>query len=218
MISVIIADDHALVRAGFVTLLSGHDDISVVGEADTGRRAVDLARRSRPDIALLDIRMPDLDGIEATRQISNDPHLADVRVIILTTYEQDDYVFAALRAGASGFLTKDVEPGTLVEAVRTVASGNALLTPSVTRRLVTAFTEHVPTPPDTTPLDGLSDRERDVLALVGQGLSNREIAERLYLSPHTAKTHVSNIMQKLRARDRVQLVITAYGTGLIDRD
>lgn len=218
MISVIIADDHALVRAGFVTLLSGHDDISVVGEADTGRRAVDLARRTRPDIALLDIRMPDLDGIEATRQISNDPHLADVRVIILTTYEQDDYVFAALRAGASGFLTKDVEPGTLVEAVRTVASGNALLTPSVTRRLVTAFTEHVPTPPDTTPLDGLSDRERDVLALVGQGLSNREIAERLYLSPHTAKTHVSNIMQKLRARDRVQLVITAYGTGLIDRD
>jgi DNA-binding NarL/FixJ family response regulator len=214
VITVVIADDQALVRAGFVTLLAGHDDITVVGEAHTGRDAVSLARRAQPVVALLDIRMPDLDGIEATRQISADPALSGTRVIILTTYEQDDYVFEALRAGASGFLTKDVDPTTLLTAIRTVADGNALLAPSVTRRLVNAFVAHTPAPPDTTPLDVLSARERDVLALVGEGLSNREIADRLYLSPNTAKTHVSNIMQKLRARDRAQLVITAFQTGL----
>ena len=215
MIRVAIADDQVLVRAGFVSLLDAADDLTVVGEARDGEEAVDLARAVRPDVLLMDVRMPGVDGIEATRRIVSDPELAAVRVVVLTTYEVDEYVFEALRAGASGFLTKDVEPADLRAAVRTVAEGNALLTPSVTRRVVNAFAAATPhAVPDRSRLDVLSDRERDVLALVGQGLSNQEIADRLYMSPLTAKTHVSRILQKLGVRDRAQLVVVAFQTGL----
>ena len=215
MIRVAIADDQVLVRAGFVSLLDAADDLTVVGEARDGEEAVDLARAVRPDVLLMDVRMPGVDGIEATRRIVSDPELAAVRVVVLTTYEVDEYVFEALRAGASGFLTKDVEPADLRAAVRTAAEGNALLTPSVTRRVVNAFAAATPhAVPDRSRLDVLSDRERDVLALVGQGLSNQEIADRLYMSPLTAKTHVSRILQKLGVRDRAQLVVVAFQTGL----
>lgn len=214
MIRVAIADDQSLVRAGFVSLLDAADDMVVVGEARDGAEAVDLARSAQPDVILMDVRMPGIDGIEATRRIVGDAGLASVRVVVLTTYEVDEYVFEALRAGASGFLTKDVEPADLRAAVRTVAEGNALLTPSVTRRVVNAFAAAPHAAPDRSRLDVLSDRERDVLALVGEGLSNQEIADRLYLSPLTAKTHVSRIMQKLSARDRAQLVVVAFQTGL----
>ena len=214
MTRVAIADDQALVRAGFVSLLGAAPDLEVVGEAADGAQAVELARTSRPDVMLMDIRMPGVDGIEATRRIVADTELAGVRVVVLTTYELDEYVFEALRAGASGFLTKDVEPDALRDAVRTVAEGHALLTPSVTRRVVDAFAATRHSPPDRSRLQVLSDRECDVLALVGEGLSNQEIADRLYLSPLTAKTHVSRIMQKLGARDRAQLVVIAFQTGL----
>jgi DNA-binding NarL/FixJ family response regulator len=214
VIRVAIADDQALVRAGFVSLLDAADDITVVGEARDGAEAVALARTARPDIVLMDVRMPGVDGIEATRRIVGDPDLKDVKVVVLTTYEVDEYVFQALRAGASGFLTKDVEPDDLRAAVRTIAEGNALLTPSVTRRVVNAFAATPQVAPDRSRLAVLSERERDVLALVGQGLSNQEIAERLYMSPLTAKTHVSRIMQKLGVRDRAQLVVVAFQTGL----
>lgn len=214
MIRVAIADDQGLVRAGFVSLLDVADDITVVGEARDGAEAVDVARTARPDVLLMDVRMPGLDGIEATRRILGDPDLKDVRVVVLTTYEVDEYVFEALRAGASGFLTKDVEPEDLRAAVRTVAEGNALLTPSVTRRVVDAFAATPHAAPDRSRLEVLSDRERDVLALVGQGLSNQEIADRLYMSPLTAKTHVSRMMQKLGVRDRAQLVVVAFQAGL----
>ena len=214
VIRVAIADDQALVRAGFVSLLDAGDDITVVGEARDGAEAVELPGAARPDVLLMDVRMPGLDGIEATRRIVGDPDLVSVRVVVLTTYEVDEYVFEALRAGASGFLTKDVEPDDLRAAVRTVADGNALLTPSVTRRVVDAFAAAPHAAPDRSRLEVLSDRERDVLALVGQGLSNQEIADRLYLSPLTAKTHVSRIMQKLGVRDRAQLVVVAFQTGL----
>jgi DNA-binding NarL/FixJ family response regulator len=214
MIRVAIADDQALVRAGFVSLLDARDDMTIVGEASDGSDAIELARRQRPDVLLMDIRMPGVDGIEATRRIAEDPQLSSVKVVVLTTYELDEYVFEALRAGASGFLTKDVEPEALRAAVRTVADGHALLTPSVTRRVVNAFSAAPRSTPDASRLDGLSERERDVLALVGEGLSNQEIGERLYLSPLTAKTHVSRIMQKLRVRDRAQLVVVAFQTGL----
>ncbi len=217
MIAVGIADDQVLVRAGFVSLLAGHDDMTVVGEADDGESAVRLARRATPDVMLMDIRMPGIDGIEATRRICDDPALADVRVIVLTTYELDEYVFEALRVGASGFLTKDVDPDVLRAAIRTVAGGHALLTPSVTRRVVDAFaTAQRPTiAPER--LDVLSEREREVLALIAEGLSNGEIGERLHVSPLTAKTHVSRILQQLDARDRAQLVVIAYETGLVGR-
>jgi DNA-binding NarL/FixJ family response regulator len=214
VIRVAIADDQALVRAGFTSLLDAAGDITVVGEARDGAEAVELAPTARPDVFLMDVRMPGVDGIEATRRIAGDPDLKDVRVVVLTTYEVDEYVFQALRAGASGFLTKDVEPDDLRAAVRTVADGNALLTPSVTRRVVNAFAATPHAAPDRSRLAVLSDRERDVLALVGQGLSNQEIAERLYMSPLTAKTHVSRIMQKLGVRDRAQLVVVAFQTGL----
>ena len=214
MIRVAIADDQVLVRAGFASLLAATDDLTVVGEACDGAEAVELTRRERPDVVLMDVRMPGVDGIEATRRIAADPDLDSVKVVVLTTYEVDEYVFQALRAGASGFLTKDVEPEALRSAVRTVADGHALLTPSVTRRVVNAFAAAPRSTPDPTRLDALTDRERDVLALVGEGLSNEEIAERLYLSPLTAKTHVSRIMQKLAVRDRAQLVVVAFQTGL----
>lgn len=215
MIDVAIADDQALVRAGFASLLAATPDIDVVGEAGDGAEAVELARRTRPDVFLMDVRMPRMDGIEATRAIVADPHLDRVRVVVLTTYEVDEYVFDALRSGASGFLTKDVEPDALRSAVRTVAQGHALLTPSATRRVVNEFASTTGAPPDTSRLDPLSGREHEVLALVGEGLSNQEIAGRLYISPLTAKTHVSRIMHKLGVRDRAQLVVVAFQTGVV---
>ena len=215
MIRVAIADDQVLVRAGFVSLLDAADDLTVVGEARDGEEAVDLARAVRPDVLLMDVRMPGVDGIEATRRIVSDPELAAVRVVVLTTYEVDEYVFEALRAGASGFLTKDVEPADLRAAVRTVAEGNALLTPSVTRRVVNAFAAATPhAVPDRSRLDVLSDRERDVLALVGQGLSNQEIAGRLVLSERTVRTHVSQILTKLQLANRTQAALYALREGL----
>lgn len=215
MIAVAIADDQALVRAGFASLLEATEDLRLVGEAGDGEEAVALARRTRPDVFLMDVRMPHVDGIEATRRIVADPDLAAVRVVVLTTYELDEYVFDALRAGASGFLTKDVEPEVLRAAVRTVADGHALLSPSVTRRVVDAFASSRHVAPDPTLVDRLSPREREILALVAEGLSNQEIAERLHLSPLTSKTHVSRMMQKLAARDRAQLVVIAYQSGIV---
>jgi DNA-binding NarL/FixJ family response regulator len=214
---VVIADDQALVRAGFASLVDADEDLEVVGEATDGTEAVDITRRLRPDVVLMDVRMPHLDGLAATRQIVDDPDLDGTRVVVLTTYELDDYVFEALRAGASGFLTKDVEPDELRRAVHLVAAGQALLSPSVTRRVVEAFAQGTSVPRSPERLDLLTEREREVLELVGRGLSNAEIAERLYLSPLTSKTHVSRVMQKLGARDRAQLVVVAYETGLVDR-
>jgi DNA-binding NarL/FixJ family response regulator len=215
-IRVLLADDQTLVRSGFRALLERSEDIEVVGEAADGAEAVERVRAERPDVVLMDIRMPGVDGLEATRRITADGGLADVRVIVLTTFELDEYVFEALHAGASGFLLKNVEPDELRDAVRVVAQGEALLSPSVTRRLIREFVaqpgRHRP-PPEQ--LEQLTDREREVLALVAQGLSNQEIAERLVISPATAKTHVSRTMMKLHAHDRAQLVVLAYETGLI---
>jgi DNA-binding NarL/FixJ family response regulator len=216
MIRVLLADDQALIRAGFRVLLEGAGDLQVVGEAADGTQAVELARRERADVVLMDIRMPGVDGLEATRRIDADDDLAGVKVIILTTFESDDYVFQAIRAGASGFLVKDTEPADLLQAVRVVARGDALLSPSVTRRLIDDLaTRPEPPPAPGRTLPGLTEREREVMALVAGGLSNDEIAARLYLSPLTAKTHVSRIMTKLNARDRAQLVVMAYETGLV---
>ena len=217
MIRVLLADDQALIRAGFRVLIDAADDLQVVGEAVDGEQAVDLARRERADVVLMDIRMLGVDGLEATRRISADDDLAGVKVIILTTFESDEYVYQALRAGASGFLVKDTEPAELIQAIRVVARGDALLSPSVTRRLITDIASR----PERLPagghksLAGLTDREREVLALVAEGLSNDEIAARLFLSPLTSKTHVSRIMTKLNARDRAQLVVIAYESGLV---
>jgi DNA-binding NarL/FixJ family response regulator len=214
-VRVVVADDQALVRSGFVSLLGSADDLEVVAEAVDGVGALEAVRRHRPDVVLMDVRMPGLDGLAATEAITADPSLADTRVLVLTTYELDEYVFAALRAGASGFLTKDVEPEDLRSAVRVVAAGQALLSPSVTRRLVDAFAARAAAlPQDPGRLSVLTDREREVLALVAEGLANDEIAERLHLSPLTVKTHVSRILAKLGARDRAQLVVLAYETGL----
>jgi len=215
MIRVVLADDQVLVRAGFRALLDAQDDIEVVAEAGDGEQAVRLATELTPDVVLMDIRMPGTDGLAATRRISADGHLAGVRVVILTTFELDEYVFEAIRAGASGFLVKDTEPDELVQAVRVVAGGDALLSPSVTRRLIGEFAARAKAPHDVGGLDELTDREQEVLALVADGLSNAEIAKRLYLSPATAKTHVSRAMIKLRARDRAQLVVIAYESGLV---
>ncbi|WP_106400280.1 response regulator transcription factor [Actinocorallia populi] len=215
MIRVVVADDQALVRAGFRSLLDAQEGIEVVGEADDGRAAVELAERLRPDIVLMDIRMPVLDGLEATRLISGRPGLAGVRVIILTTFELDEYVFDALRGGASGFLVKDTEPVELIRALRVVAGGDALLSPGVTRRLIGEFAARAKEPRGLPALDVLTGRETEVLALVGEGLTNEEIAGRLLVSPATAKTHVSRIMIKMGARDRVQLVVSAYESGLV---
>jgi DNA-binding NarL/FixJ family response regulator len=215
-IRVVVADDQALVRAGFVALLDAQDDIEVVAEADTGARALAAAREHRPDVVLMDIRMPELDGLAATRAIAGDPALAGVRVVVLTTFELDEYVFEAMRAGASGFLVKHTEPAELLRAVRVVADGDALLSPSVTRRLVREFASRARPPASgTANLSELTLREREVMALVAEGLTNAEIGDRLFLSPATARTHVSRILTKLDARDRTQLVVLAYESGLV---
>jgi DNA-binding NarL/FixJ family response regulator len=215
MIRVLLADDQALVRAGFRALLDAQDDIEVVGEAGDGDEAVQLARRYGPDVVLMDIRMPGTDGLAATRAIVGDERMAGVRIVILTTFELDEYVFEAIRSGASGFLVKDTEPVELLRAVRAVAAGDALLSPGVTRRLIGAFATQTREPRRTPALDSLTEREREVMGLVAEGLSNDEIAERLYVSPMTAKTHVSRAMIKLAARDRAQLVVFAYESGLV---
>jgi DNA-binding NarL/FixJ family response regulator len=217
MIRVLLADDQALIRAGFRVLLEAAGDVAVVGEAVNGAQAVDLARAERADVVLMDIRMPEVDGLEATRRIAADDDLAGVKVVILTTFESDEYVYQALRAGASGFLVKDTEPEDLIRAVRVVARGEALLSPSVTRRLITSLAtapQRATTVPNPS-LSRLTEREREVLSLVAEGLSNEEIAGRLFLSPLTTKTHVSRIMTKLDARDRAQLVVIAYESGLV---
>ncbi|MEV4317304.1 response regulator transcription factor [Actinocrispum sp. NPDC049592] len=213
MITVVLADDQRLVRAGFRSILDGEHDISVVGEAANGAEAVELARSLKPDVVLMDVRMPELDGLEATRRILAATN--DVKVVILTTFDLDDYVYGALRAGASGFLVKDTEPMELIHGVRVVARGDALLAPSVTRRLIAEFAGRVDRPGPSPRLNSLTEREREVMVLVAAGLSNDEIAAKLVLSPATAKTHVSRIMTKLAVRDRAQLVVLAYESGMI---
>jgi DNA-binding NarL/FixJ family response regulator len=214
VIRVLLADDQALVRAGFRALLDSEDDIEVVGEAGDGIEVLELAADLVPDVVLMDVRMPRLDGIEATRRIAADPRLRRVRVVILTTFETDENVFEALRSGASGFLVKDTEPTALLQAVRVVSAGEALLSPSVTRRLIAEFAAHV-APRPSVRLDELTEREREVMTLVAAGMSNHEIADRLVVSPATAKTHVSRVMGKLEARDRAQVVVLAYESGLV---
>ena len=214
-IRVVLVDDQELVRRGFAALIAPEPDIEVVGDAVNGADAVEAAFTQRPDVMLMDIRMPGMDGIEATRRITSDDRLADTKVLMLTTFDLDQYVYDALRAGASGFLLKDVPPQQLLDAVRVVAAGDALIAPSITRRLIEEFAAR-PDPSDRSgALAGLTDRERSVLAEVGRGRSNAEIAERLFISPLTAKTHVSRILGKLDARDRAQLVVLAYETGLV---
>jgi DNA-binding NarL/FixJ family response regulator len=215
VIRVLLADDQSLVRAGFRALLDAEDGVEVVGEAGNGDEAYTLVRRLVPDLVLMDIRMPGTDGLAATRRIVADEALAGVRVVILTTFELDEYVFEAIRFGASGFLVKDTEPAELIQAVRAVARGDALLSPSVTRRLIAEFAQRTRTPRRYPQLSALTDREREVMGLVAAGLSNEEIAERLVVSPATAKTHVSRAMVKLAARDRAQLVVIAYESGLV---
>jgi DNA-binding NarL/FixJ family response regulator len=216
-IRVVVADDQALVREGFVSLIAAADDLVVVAEATDGHEAVAAVRTHRPDVVLMDVRMPRLDGLAATRAITEDDALAAVRVVMLTTYELDEYVFEALRAGACGFLTKDVRAGELRDALRVVASGQALLAPSVTQRVIDVFARRPSSAAAVERLRVLTDREREVLEVVGQGLSNEEIAERLCMSPLTAKTHVSRILSKLGVRDRAQLVVAAYESGLVGR-
>jgi DNA-binding NarL/FixJ family response regulator len=216
VITVAVADDQALVRAGFRALLEAEPEMQVVGEAVDGEGVLELVRATHPDVVLMDIRMPGVDGLEATRRIAADPGLESTRVLVLTTFELDEYVFEALRVGASGFLVKDTEPADLVKAVRAVAGGDAQLSPSVTRRLI----EHVavgakPLPHERPDVARLTEREREVVTLVGEGLSNEEIAARLVVSPATAKTHVSRSMVKLGVRDRAQLVVLAYESGLV---
>jgi DNA-binding NarL/FixJ family response regulator len=215
VIRVLLADDQALVRAGFRALLDAQPDIEVVGEAGDGEQAARCCAELCPDVVLMDIRMPGTDGLEATRRIAADPRLCAVHVIILTTFELDEYVFEALRIGASGFLVKDTEPADLITGVRAVARGDALLSPGVTRRLIAEFASRAKRPADTAALRLLTEREREVMALVAQGLTNEDIARRLFVSPATAKTHVSRAMVKLNARDRAQLVVLAYEAGLV---
>jgi DNA-binding NarL/FixJ family response regulator len=214
-VRVLLADDQALVRAGFRALLDAQPDIEVVDEAADGEAAVAAARSLVPDVVLMDIRMPGVDGLEATRRIAADERLGGVHIVILTTFDLDEYVFEALRVGASGFLVKDTEPAELIQAVRVAARGDGLLSPSVTRRLIAEFAAKARPTIHLTDLDALTDREREVMALVAAGLSNEEIAQRLVVSPATAKTHVSRAMIKLGARDRAQMVVLAYETGLV---
>ena len=216
-ITVVVADDQALVRGGFSVLLNSAPDIDVVGEAGDGGEAVDIVLRERPDVVLMDIRMPVIDGIEATRRIIADERTAATKVLIVTTFDLDEYVYDGLRAGASGFLLKDTRPDILIDAVRVVADGEALLAPQITRRLIEEFTTR---PAPTTPAASLDivterEREREVLVLVARGHSNAEIAEMLYMSPATSKTHVSRLLMKLECRDRAQLVMRAYEAGLV---
>ena len=215
-IRVLVADDQALVRGSFRILVDTAPDLASVGEAATGAEAVEIAGRQKPDVVLMDVQMPDMDGIEATRQITTSPQTSAARVLILTTFDLDEYVFAALYAGASGFLLKDTRPTDLLDAIRVIAAGDALLAPAITRRLIEEFTLRTePRQPPAAVIDEITEREREVLTLVGLGLSNTEIAARLHVSLSTAKTHVGRLLTKLGARDRAQLVIAAYNTGLV---
>jgi DNA-binding NarL/FixJ family response regulator len=216
IIRVVLADDQALIRSGFRVLIDSAEDLEVVGEADTGDNAVRLARSTRADVVLMDIRMPGMDGIAATQAITGDDDLAGVKVVVLTTFEIDAYVIEAVRAGASGFLSKNIEPADLLDAIRTVAGGDALLSPRATQALLAEFatTAATPTIPGSV-LDALTTRERELMTLAAQGLSNDQIAERLFLSPLTVKTHINRAMMKLAVRDRAQLVVLAYQTGLV---
>jgi DNA-binding NarL/FixJ family response regulator len=220
-IRVLVADDQAMVRAGFAALLSAQDDVEVVGQAGDGREAVEVSRRTHPDVVLMDVRMPVMDGLEAARLLLDPPRGVDhrPRVLMLTTFDVDDYVYEALRAGASGFLLKDAQPGDLVAAVRVVAAGDALLAPSVTRRLIEDFARHRPaTRPRSTRLNALTPRETEVLLLIARGMSNTEIAGALVLAEQTVKTHVGRILTKLGLRDRAQAVVFAYESGLVEAD
>jgi DNA-binding NarL/FixJ family response regulator len=215
-VRVVLADDQALVRVGLRALIEPEPDIEVVGEAENGQKALDLVRATRADIVVMDIRMPVLDGLETTRRIADDPTLAAVRILVLTTFEIDEYVFEALRLGAGGFLLKDADSAEILRAIRVVAAGDSLLSPSVTRRVVETFASRpAPAAPRVSLLRSLTEREREVVALAGTGLSNDEIAEKLFISPATSRTHVSRAMSKLGARDRAQLVVFAYETGLV---
>ena len=217
--TVVLAEDQPMVRAGFRALLDAQTDIEVAGEAATGAEALDQVRELRPDVVVMDIRMPEMDGLEATRRITADPALRDTRILVLTTFELDEYVFGALDAGASGFLLKGGEPAELIHAIRVVAGGESLLAPSVTRRLIDTYVSRPQPSPavEHNGLEELTNREREVLGLVATGLTNAEIAQALHLSPLTAKTHVSRILMKLGARDRVKLVVIAYQTGIVER-
>jgi DNA-binding NarL/FixJ family response regulator len=215
-VRVVVVDDQPLIRTGLRTMIGHAGDLELVGEAADGEQAVELARRHLPDVVLMDIRMPVMDGIEATRRITGASDLAEVRVVVLTTFDVDEYVHAAIRAGASGFLLKDAPPEEVIDAIRVVARGDALLAPSVTRRIIEELAARPdPDRPPPAQLGVLTDREREVLGLVGRGLSNAEVARTLFVSPATAKTHVSHVMTKLDARDRAQLVVIAYESGLV---
>jgi DNA-binding NarL/FixJ family response regulator len=215
VIRVALVDDQQLVRSGFASLLEAEEDIDVVGEAADGHEAIQLAARAQPDVMLMDIRMPGLDGIEATRRIAANPDLAAVHIVILTTFELDEYVFEALRAGAAGFLVKDTDAAELLRAIRVVAGGEALLSPKITRRLISEFATRTADVRPAPDLNRLTPREREVATLIASGLSNDEVADRLYMSPSTAKTHAARAMTKVGARDRAQLVIFAYEAGLV---
>lgn len=215
MIRVVLVEDQPLIRAGFRALLDAEDDIEVVGEAPDGREGVQVIAKHRPDVVLIDVQMPVMDGIETVRAITSDRSLTDVHLVVLTNYGLDEYVFQALKAGASGFLLKETEPPELLRAVRVAATGDALLAPAITRKLIQEYVSRPSGPSDPDSLKNLTEREREIVALVARGLSNQEIADHLFISPATAKTHVSRAMTKLAARDRAQLVVMAYETGLI---
>lgn len=214
-VRVLLADDQELVRHGFAALIEAEPDLTVVGQATSGAEAIDLAYLTRPDVVLMDIRMPRLDGIAATQRITSDQRLAEVRILVLTTFGTDEYIYGALRAGASGFLLKDTGPAQLLDGIRIVADGGALIAPTITKRLIEEFAARPDPNRTAAQLDRLTERELDVLVHVAQGLSNAEIADALIISPLTAKTHVSSILSKVGARDRAQLVVVAYETGLV---